>query len=64
MGSTPRLYSEDPTQLEWELGWVLDMEAEGDWEELARKELDCAKKASCVSLSYSEAVINLVPGYD
>jgi hypothetical protein len=64
MGSTSRLYNKDPMQLEWELGWVLEMEVEGDWEQMARKESDCAKKTSCVNWSYSETVINPVPGYD
>jgi hypothetical protein len=33
---------------ELELGRVLEMAVEGDWEEMARKELDCAKKTSCM----------------
>jgi hypothetical protein len=37
------------------------MAVEGDKEEMARNELDCAKKTSCVILSYSETVINLLP---
>jgi hypothetical protein len=31
---------------------------------MARKELGGAKKASCVIGSYSESVINPLPGYD
>jgi hypothetical protein len=31
----------------WELGRVLEMAVEGDWEEMARNELDCTKKTSC-----------------
>jgi hypothetical protein len=31
---------------------------------MVRNELDCARKTSCVTLSYSEAVINPLPGYD
>jgi hypothetical protein len=33
-------------QLELELGRVLEIAVEGDGEEMARKELDCAKKTS------------------
>jgi hypothetical protein len=40
------------------------MEVEDDWEEMARNELDYAKKTSCVIWSYSETVINPLPGYD
>jgi hypothetical protein len=47
-----------------ELGSVLEMAVEGDWEEMARNELDCTKKILCVSWSYSETVINPLPGYD
>jgi hypothetical protein len=39
MGSTPRLYNGDLTLLELELGRVLEMAVEGDWEEMARNEL-------------------------
>jgi hypothetical protein len=38
--------------------------AEGDSEEMPRKELGGAKKTSCAILSYSESVINPLPGYD
>jgi hypothetical protein len=31
---------------------------------MARKELDCDKKTSSVISSYSETVINPLPGYD
>jgi hypothetical protein len=47
-----------------ELGRVLVMAFEGDWEEMARKELGCAKKTSCVIWSYSETLINSLSGYD
>jgi hypothetical protein len=38
------------------------MAVEGDRAEMARNELDCGKKTSCVILSYSD-VINPLPGY-
>jgi hypothetical protein len=57
MGSAPRLYNEDLTQLEWELGRVLVMAVEDDWEEIARKELDWKKKTPCLMWSYSETMI-------
>jgi hypothetical protein len=47
-----------------EFGRVLEMEAEGDWEEMRRNELDCAKKTSSVIGRYSEMVISPLPGYD
>jgi hypothetical protein len=40
------------------------MVVEGGWEEMERKELDCVTKSSCVIWSYSETVINPLPGYD
>jgi hypothetical protein len=40
------------------------MSDEGDWEEIAGKELDSAKKTSYVSWSVSETVINPLAGYD
>jgi hypothetical protein len=46
------------------LGRVLEMAVEDDWYEMARNELDCAKNTSYVNWSYSEAVINPLPGYD
>jgi hypothetical protein len=46
-----------------ELGRVLEMAAEGDWGEMARKELDCDKKMSRVIWSFSETVISLLLGY-
>jgi hypothetical protein len=54
--SAPRLYNEDLTQLELELGRVLEMAVEGD--------LDWEKKTPCVIWSYSQTVINPLPGYD
>jgi hypothetical protein len=47
--SSSRLYNEDITQLESELARVLDVAIEGGWEEIARKELDSAKKTSRIS---------------
>jgi hypothetical protein len=44
------------------LSHVLEMAVEGDWEEMARTESDCDKKTSRVIWSYSETVINLLPG--
>jgi hypothetical protein len=44
MGFASRLYNEDHTQLQSELGQVLEMTVVGDWEEMARNELHCAKK--------------------
>jgi hypothetical protein len=38
------------------------MAVEHDREEMARKELDCGKKASCVIGSYSETATNPLPG--
>jgi hypothetical protein len=43
---------------------VLEKAVEGDGEEMARKELDCAKKTPSVISSYSKTVINPLPGYD
>jgi hypothetical protein len=53
-------------------GWVLeqlDIElresaVEGDWEEMARRELGCEKETSYVIWNDSEPVINPLPGYD
>jgi hypothetical protein len=63
VGPAPRLYNEDFTQLEGELGRVLEMSV-GDWEEMARKDLDCTKKTSCESWSDSGTVLNPLPEYD
>jgi hypothetical protein len=60
VGSASRLYNEDPRQLELELGRVLEIAVEGDWEEMARKELDCDQKTSRVI--WSEVVLNPLPG--
>jgi hypothetical protein len=40
------------------------MVVQGDSEEMAGNELDCAKKSSYVILRESETVINPLPGYD
>jgi hypothetical protein len=39
------------------------MAVEGDWEEMAKKDLDYDKKTSRMIWSYSETVINPLPGY-
>jgi hypothetical protein len=41
-----------------------DSAVKGDLEEMARKELICEMKTSCVILCYSETVINPLLGYD
>jgi hypothetical protein len=46
------------------LGRVLKMAVQGDWEEIARKELGGAKKTACAIWCDSETVINPLPGYD
>jgi hypothetical protein len=40
------------------------MAVEGDWEEIARKEIGGSKMISYVILSDSETIINPLPGYD
>jgi hypothetical protein len=64
VGSAQRLYNENLTQIKLEFDQFLDMAVEGDWEEMARNELDAAKKTSCVMWSASETFINPLPGYD
>jgi hypothetical protein len=51
-----------PGQLRGELREYLEMAA--DSEEVARKESGCAKKRLHVFSSYSETVMNPLPGYD
>jgi hypothetical protein len=46
------------------MGRVLEMAVEGDWEEMARKELDYDNDTSYVIWSYSGTIINPLPGYD
>jgi hypothetical protein len=46
------------------MGRVLETAVECDCEEMSRKELDGAKNTSYVISSYSETVINTLPGYD
>jgi hypothetical protein len=58
------MYNEDLKQLELEVGRVLEMAVEGDWQKMARKELGCAKKTSLVIWCYSETIVNPLPGYD
>jgi hypothetical protein len=59
-----RCFPWDLRQLEGELSRVLEMAAQGDSEEMARRELGCDKKTSRVISSDSETVINPLPGYD
>jgi hypothetical protein len=47
-----------------ELGRALEMAVEGEWEDMTRNELDCAKKTSRVIWSECETIINPLPGYD
>jgi hypothetical protein len=47
LGSAPRLYNEDLRQLRGRIERSLQMAVEDD-EEMARKELGCEKKTSCV----------------
>jgi hypothetical protein len=46
------------------MGRVLEMAVQGDLEETARKKSDRGKETSYVICSYSETVINPIPGYD
>jgi hypothetical protein len=48
VGSAPRLYNEDLTQLELGLDRLLEMTVEGDREEKATNKLDCDKRTSRV----------------
>jgi hypothetical protein len=48
VGSIPKLYNEDPRLAEIELRESLESAVENDGEEMARKELGCTKKPSCV----------------
>jgi hypothetical protein len=48
VGSDSRLYNEDPRPAEKALGASLEMAVEEDLGEMARKELGCGKKTSCV----------------
>jgi hypothetical protein len=47
-GSDLMLYNEDPRPAEIELRETLEMAVVDDWEELAKEELGCEKKTSCV----------------
>jgi hypothetical protein len=56
VGSVPRSYKGAHYRIVVgrECGWILEMAVESDWEEMARKESDCAKKSPRVIWSASE----------
>jgi hypothetical protein len=62
--SATRLYNEEPKPAEIELRESPKMAVEYDWEEMARKELGCVKKTSCVQQTGIITVLNPLPGYD
>jgi hypothetical protein len=74
LAAVPRIYNEDLKHLrddsELSFGVGSCSRELRESQELAvrrimpRKELSCAKKTSCVIRSYSETVMNPLPGYD
>jgi hypothetical protein len=50
--SAPRLYNKNLTQLELELGRILETAVECIWEEMARKELECDQEDFMCELTW------------